>query len=244
LRSADLDRAAAAGTRAIEAIGRMRSGLGSGQLRTSFVAARRDTYSLQVEILLRLGRAEEAFEVADAARAATPIALTPSTQSTSSAPSGRRPAPDEEALLRRIEALVTAADSVEAASFADGLDRGDELADLREKLATVRADYETRLITLAEEQGGPLRTEVDVGRARAALAPSEALIQYLVTRDRLLVFVVTRQSLTVAQSDVAASDLRSRTRLLRQLVAEPETPPARLDPVLDRLSAPGRGGAP
>ncbi|MBW8838596.1 MAG: CHAT domain-containing protein [Gemmatimonadetes bacterium] len=56
---------------------------------------------------------------------------------------------------------------------------------------------------------------------RSALDPSEALLDYLVTRDRVIVFVVTRRGLNVVQREVAAAVLTQRIRLLHDLWGMP-----------------------
>ena len=63
-----LDSAAAVGRRAMAALERVRGGYGSGELRTSYLAGKQGAYADLAEVLRRLGRTEEAFEVADAAR--------------------------------------------------------------------------------------------------------------------------------------------------------------------------------
>ena len=63
-----LDSAAAVGRRALVALERVRGRYGSGVLRTSYLAGKQGAYADLAEVLRRLGRTEEAFEVADAAR--------------------------------------------------------------------------------------------------------------------------------------------------------------------------------
>ena len=63
-----LDSAAVVGRRALAALERVRGNYGSGVLRTSYLAGKQAAYADLAEVLRRLGRTEEAFEVADAAR--------------------------------------------------------------------------------------------------------------------------------------------------------------------------------
>jgi hypothetical protein len=51
--------------------------------------------------------------------------------------------------------------------------------------------------------------------------PREALLDYLVTRDRLIVFVVTRAGLNVVQREMASGTLTHRVRLLHDLWGAP-----------------------
>ena len=63
-----LDSAAGEGRAAVAAVERVRGGFGSPMLRSSFAAEKGVAYSDLVDILLRLDRTSEAFEVADGAR--------------------------------------------------------------------------------------------------------------------------------------------------------------------------------
>ena len=64
----ELDSAVAAGRRAVTAVERLRGALASDALRSTYVADRADVYSDLAIALLRLGRPDDAFAVADAAR--------------------------------------------------------------------------------------------------------------------------------------------------------------------------------
>ena len=66
---------------------------------------------------------------------------------------------------------------------------------------------------------GPTRTD-DV---RSSLDADEALLDYLVTSDRVIVFVVTRAGLTVVQRAIEPSVLTQRVRLLHDLWGSPTT---------------------
>ena len=64
----NLDSAAAAGYAAVDALERVRGSLGSGTLRSAFLASKTAVYSQLVDVLLDQGDLERAFEVADAVR--------------------------------------------------------------------------------------------------------------------------------------------------------------------------------
>ena len=59
-----------------------------------------------------------------------------------------------------------------------------------------------------------------------SLAPDEALLEYLVTPDHLVIFVLTERGLTVRSVEERASELRSRVQLARALVQRRDAGPA------------------
>jgi CHAT domain-containing protein len=58
-----------------------------------------------------------------------------------------------------------------------------------------------------------------------ALGSDEALLEYLVTSDRVLIFALTRSSLRVLESPVAEPDLLARVRLARDLFSQRQASP-------------------
>ena len=128
------DSAAVAGRRAVAALERLRSSHGSGLLRASFASFRAGTYGDLVAALLALGRTDEAFEVADAARGAGAQARGPPGQRTQATTSS----PAQEELLRRIGSLETEIRSREE----QGLDSGE----LRDRLSRAEREYEIAVL--------------------------------------------------------------------------------------------------
>jgi hypothetical protein len=207
---------------------RVRGNLASGVLKTAFTSARIQTYSDLVTILLRLGRPAEALEVADAARARA--------LSEHLAAAGREARPfdetarsfaDGERLLRRIDLLVGALDEVElgAPGAADPW-LAAEAQDRMSRLAAARGEYETLLINLAERQSSTATLLGGVwpsaARIQRALDPREVMLEYMVTPERLIVFVVTSDDIRIAESAVGSEDLATRVRFARELLrAEP-----------------------
>lgn len=217
------DSAAAAGQRAIAALERIRSGHGSGLLRASFASFRAGTYGDLVAALLALGRMDEAFEVADGARAGWVQAPRP--------PDGRAADHAREDQLRRIGALET--------EIREREEEGEDVPDageLRERLRRAEREYE---IALMSAGGGPSREAQQVGRAsrvREALASDELMLAYLVTPERLFVFSLTHRSMRARVVPVRATEIEARVRLARQLIADPATPADEAWAVLGHLS--------
>ncbi len=224
LRKGDLDSAADAGRRAVSMVERVRRNLASGVLRTSFSAARIQTYSDLVTVLLRLGRTAEAFEVADAVRAralsehlaaADPEDLPFDTTAVRLAESQR--------LLRQIDQLVAALDSVELGALSsDQQGRAAEARDRLSRLEKVRSEYEALLVSLTEGAGSTAAllgaTWTSASSVQEALQPTEVLLEYMVTPDRLVIFIITDEDIRIAESAIGSEDLATRIRLAREVL--------------------------
>ncbi|HUE95425.1 MAG TPA: tetratricopeptide repeat protein, partial [Longimicrobiaceae bacterium] len=99
------DSAVAAGWRAVAAVERLRGGYASGSLRTSFTATRGAVYLRLVEDLIRLGRIEEAFEIADRSHGRALLEHVSTLRSDGGA-TVRELAEEERQLLERIDELT------------------------------------------------------------------------------------------------------------------------------------------
>ena len=235
-----LDSAAAAGRRAVAAAEKVRGSFTSGILRSSFVTDKAAMYGDLVETLLRLNRIAEAFEVADAAR--SHALLEHLTAMSNALPAGAtvRSFSDGEAVLRHIDTLVASLDALEETRPAErspGVRRQSRV--LVAELNAARSSYETLLSQAADRDaagaallGGRRITAAEVQRA---LQPDEAMLEYLVTPARLVVFVVTRQEVRSLVVETARDDLARRVRLARDLLGEPASPAEAQGEVLTSL---------
>jgi CHAT domain-containing protein len=222
MRLGTLDSAVISGRRAIDAVERLRGSLASHSLRSTFVADRADVYCDLVVALLRLGRGEEAFGIADAARSRDLVEHLSAARS--DAASGHLPPEliEAEDLLRQIDVLARRLRDTPRRPPTERGATPDTLASaIAERLARARSDYEALLIRAA--QRNPRATallsarEVRLDDVRAALEPGEVLVEYLLASDRLVVFVVDRGGMRVFQSSVSTDALSQRVRLLQDL---------------------------
>ena len=233
-RRGELDVAAEAGRRAVQAVERLRAGHGSGALRTALAADRTAAYLELTETLLRLGRTNEAFEVADAARGrAFRESLGEAARRGDARTDWERGLAEQEELLARIDALESGL--LEAEKW------GDEsaVAELGARLRTARRDYEALRIRRRELAPVAAARGLTAGveAVRGALAPGEALVAWLVGPERLYTFVVTRDTVTALRAEERADGLAARVRLTRGLLMDPETPIARASAVLRALDS-------
>jgi CHAT domain-containing protein/tetratricopeptide (TPR) repeat protein len=222
-----LTAAAAAGREAVTAVERVRSKFGSGLLRTDYLAGRATAYADFVTALARLGRWDDAFAVSDAARGR---ALVEHLAATERHPSGRPTAQSSargEELLRRIDQLASQADSLEreVGPHGDSARRA-TVADLSRRLGEARSEYEAAAAEAADDRtpatallGG---TPVRASEVRASLSPTEVLLEYLVTADRVMIFVLTVDTVRMFTSPITVENLASRVRVARDFLANPQ----------------------
>ena len=222
-----LPAAVVAGREAVTAVERVRGNFGSGLLRTDYLAGRAAAYADFVTALARLGRWDEAFEVSDAARGRALVEhLAQAGESASGRPTAQSSVKGE-ALLRRIDQLASEADSLERelGPHGDPASRA-TVADLSRRLGDARSDYEA---VAAEATDDRTPTAALLGRApvrasevRASLLPGEVLVEYLVAADRVMIFVVTADTVRMLASRVSVENLASRVRVARDFLANPQ----------------------
>lgn len=224
----ELDSAVAAGRRAVAAVDRLRGTLASETLRSTYVADRADVYGDLAITLLRLGRTDEAFVVADAARSGELLRRIGAARDDARSGVLPRELVESEDLLRRIDDLVQKLRESERGrrrERGEAVDSAD--AALAAQLERARSEYEALSIRLAQQRPRSISVlgndPVRVADLRSVLGPGEALLDYLVTRDRLIVFVVTRAGLNVVQHAIASGVLTQRVRLLHDLWGTPGT---------------------
>jgi CHAT domain-containing protein/Tfp pilus assembly protein PilF len=212
-----LDSADVVGRKAVSAVERTRHDLGSGILRTAYLADKSRAYADLVSVLLRGKRVEEAFEFADAARGRALLEHLGSAEgdAPSSSPTARSLTKGEE-LLRTIDALVSRLE--ETGSEPSGDPASSRIREeLYARLTAARSEYEDLIAWTSDRDpasaaflGG---ARVRVEDVQNALQSDEALVEYLVTADEVVVFVVTRGGVAAFHSGISAADLTSRIRV-------------------------------
>ena len=218
-----LEAAIAIGRQAIAAAERIRKNYGSRDLRTSYATGKAEVYANQVLLLLRAGRIGEAFDVADATRGRALLEQLVSARADIDTSSDLGHLLEREQLLRRIDALTARLRLREATSpkervptFA-AMTRG-----MSDSLARFRGEYEA-LLARSDSRGSAaaalLSGTHDGARAvQRSLAPNEALLEYLVTPNEVLIFVVTSSGVSLRRTAETASNLTARVQLARDLL--------------------------
>jgi CHAT domain-containing protein/tetratricopeptide (TPR) repeat protein len=238
-----LDSAAVAGREAVEAVERVRGNFGSGFLRSSYAADKAAAYGDLLNVLLRLGRTGEALEVADAGRSRALLEHlgAPSAEASLRGATARGFA-ESERLLRRIDTLVSRLDVLDETppKERDSAARARGRA-LVAELTTARSTYEALMVRIAELDGagaallGGRRT--GAREVQLALRSGEAVLEYFVMPERVVLFVVTRDDVRSLSVDTPLEDLARRVRLARDLLGVPESSPEEVGAVLGALHA-------
>ena len=224
-----LDSAAVAGRKALASVERVRRGYGSGELRVSYTAGRLAPYADLVGVLVRLGRVEEAFEVADAARGRALREHLASAGNVRMAARAAGTLAAGEELLRSIDALVTRLVAMEERPPSER-DAGwdDTFRDLQVRLEDARAEY-GELLVRAQERDPASTVLLGGARVRArevmgALRKNEVLLEYLVSPDEVTLFAVEPAGVRTFRIDLTAANLTSRVRLAVDLVRKASAP--------------------
>jgi CHAT domain-containing protein len=217
--------AAEAGRRAVASLEVIRGHLDLGAQRTSFASQQVDTYADLVITLLTLGRLDEAFRIADAARGRGLVERLNATGTSLRTNASAADLAAAEALLRRIDALLGRLRDTDGGTRKDDRAADASSEQLTRALSDARSDYErivdrvTRVDTNTVILGA--RT-VEAAAIRAALGPREALVEFLVADDRVLIFVLRRTSANWISVPVARTELAERVRVARALIADRE----------------------
>ena len=235
-----LDSATVVGEQAIRAVERVRGRYAFAALRTAYAWQNADVYADLVTVLLRQGRVNDAFAVADAARGRALLEhLTEARNAATRLAGAARDFVVSEVQLRQIDELVKQLRS----NSAQPVERSPVTveSDLAAQVASARTDYEALLERAAatDQRGAILlgATRVRADAVRSALAANEVLVEYFVSPDRILAFAVTTDSVRPIQLPVDAELLASRVRLARELLGNRTSAPGAANLVLGSLYA-------
>ena len=225
-RLGSLDSAAALGRRAVSAVERLRADIASPEIRGTLVADRAEVYADLVVVLLRQGNTTEAFSVADEARSQELLEQLAYARNSAQVGALPRTLVDADLLLRRIDSLVVRMRETAPSRRPQRGEVWDSLnAGLAAELDTARAAYEALLIRAAQEHprtAGVLRGHTHSPRdIRARIQPGEVLLDYLLTNDQLIVFVLSSAKLDVIHQPFSPQSLTARISLLRDLWGSP-----------------------
>jgi CHAT domain-containing protein len=213
--------AAATGRQAIAGFERIRLGLGAGSLRSSYLADRASAYSDLVVTLLALGQTDEAFRVADEARGRALVEHLSGAGRDLPIHESTRESQTMQSLLRRIDELIerlrvrdTIGERNRSPGPADGA--------VARELFDARRQYEALLerASQADSTSNDLPARrLDASAIRRGLAPNEALLEYLSTPERLLLFIATRDQLRWKEIPAGSIELSERVRLAREKIS-------------------------
>lgn len=216
------EEAVAAYREAIVTIESVRGQLQEDRYRAGYIEDKYQVYVALVQLLLRMGKPQEAFETAEKLRARNYLDMLNR---------GMPPVRDEtrrqqEAALReRIRKLQAAVEQERDQPEHEPRRRALEV--YTEELAAAEREFQDMLDDLS-------RTEPAYAAARALRVPSSdevqsqlppgaALLEYLVGEESFSVFVVTREQLRAKTIPTPNKELRARIELLRDLITRADS---------------------
>ena len=206
----------------IQTIESVRNEVREERFRAGYIEDKYQVYVTLVQLLLKLGRADEAFVAAERLRARSYLDLL-----------RRGPAPIRSDAQRKRETTLQSRirelqKGIEAESIKPIPEQKRQKLDLFSKeLMSAEQDYENFLDDLASSEPDyaalrnlkvPERKEVS-----ARLPSGTALVQYVVCQDSLAAFVVTAEHLNAKIIDRNSTDLNSRIETLRALILRNKT---------------------
>ena len=207
------EEAVAAYRRSITSIESIRASISEDRFRTGFLQDKEKVYIALVRLLLRMGRAGEAFQYSERLRARGYLDLF----NRSALPPSNARAAELQARIRRLQRAIEEENSkppTEQRSDATSTFSG-ELADAEREyseLVDVHADAEALSPAVPE----PTEVERD-------LPENRALIEYVVGPRQIAIFVLRHDGLHATLEPVRSVDLESKITLLRDLIRRPES---------------------
>lgn len=203
---------------AVRVIESVRNRLQEPRFRAGFVDDKYEVYIDLVRLQLQLGRAEDAFSTAERLRS----------RSFAEQLGGRTPLPlsddsrrREAQLLDRIRQLQRALSDEDSDGQPVHAQRA--MSRFSQELQRAEQEYQAFLDDHAgtRTSANPTDTTSSSLNVQRRLRDDEALLEYVVSRDILMTFVVTRRAVTARTTPLRLTDLSARIALLRDLAQRP-----------------------
>ena len=203
---------------AIKTIEQVRSELREERFRAGYIEDKYQVYVALVELLLRLGHAEEAFLMAEKLRARSYLDLLSRGQYTPRNPARRQ---NEIGLKNRIRQLQK---NIELETAKPIPDQKRQVVDLfSRELVEAERDYQNLIDDLRTSDpayAAVLSTTAPTVRdIQQKLSADTALIEYVLAENSLSIFVMRPDGLRAMTAPVDAANVRARVDLLRSLMA-------------------------
>ncbi|GBC78365.1 Regulatory protein AfsR [bacterium HR08] len=212
---------------ALELIESLRAAAPGPELRATFLASKRDDYEFYIDLLVQLderepgrGHDRAAFQASERARARSLLELL--TEARMEVRQGI--APELKERERAVHARITGIQSQLLRVMSRAKPNPAEVAALEEALK--RADAEREQVELEIRRKHPryaaLQYPVPVGvsAVQEVLDEQTALLEYVLTRERALLFVITRADFRVLRLGASPATIRERVEKLRAAIAE------------------------
>jgi len=212
---------------ALELIESLRAAAPGPELRATFLASKRDAYEFYIDLLVRLderepgrGHDRAAFQASERSRARSLLELL--TEARMDVRQGI--APELKERERAVHARIAGIQSQLLRVMSRAKPNPAEVAALEEALK--RADAEREQVELEIRRKHPryaalqYPTPVGVASVQEVLDEQTALLEYVLTRESALLFVLTRADFRVLRLGVTPATIRERVEKLRAAIAE------------------------
>jgi CHAT domain-containing protein/tetratricopeptide (TPR) repeat protein len=223
----DLKAAEALFEQSLELIEHIRTAARLEEFKTEIASGTAELYSRAILLKIKSGKAAEAFELSERARARTLLDQLNGTRIS------MRKSADRE-LIEQEQALRFEMASLEK-KLQEEMSRGgapEACAPLEERLKQGRQAYAEIVVRLkvsnpeyAELQG---YSPILLGEIQQLLGPETTLLSYYVTASKTLIFIVTRDSLNVVEVPVGEKELRNAVDWFRSFASLRDPEPASL----------------
>jgi CHAT domain-containing protein len=202
---------------AVKTIETVRSELREERFRAGYIEDKYQVYVALVQLLLKLNRVEEAFVVAERLRAKSYLDMV----NRGAPPIRNQTQREKESMLRtRIRDLQKKLEDEHAKPSPDQKRLAEEI--YSKELTAAERDYENFLddISSSETTYAAVRAlKVPSGdEVRQQLRSNTALIEYVLSEQELMVFVITAEGLHAKAIPVRSVDIQSRVETLRDLM--------------------------
>lgn len=198
----------------------VRDRLAEQRFRAGFVQAKYQVYVELVRIQMKAGKAEDAFSTAERLRSKSYADLI---DTEFAVDSDSAEAQKEAELKERIRQLRKVLD--EERSNPGGEQRQPALQIYSEELIAAEQAYQSMLDDRqrSHSRRDMARQAPGYDQVRQKLQPGEALVEYVVADQQVMIFVLTREELAAISTDLARKDLHSKVELLRDLIRRPNS---------------------
>ncbi len=208
--------------RAIATIESVRGQLREQRFRAGYIEDKYQVYISFVQLLLRLGKLDDAFQTVERLRARSYLEMLNRGQPPIRNDKQRQ---TEIALRERIRLLQQRTEEEQGKAVAER--RTEALEVFSAELVTAEREYEQFLDESAKTEPGYAAVRSlsvpSASQVQSKLSSDTALVEYLVGESSLAIFVIKRDEIQCKSVAVRAEDFAVRVELLRDLIARPES---------------------
>lgn len=206
------------GREAVATLERLRNDIDLPEMRASFLEDKLEPYEQLVLLLVRQGLLAEAFRTMEYSRSRTLLEILteePASPDGRLAELRRKNQAMRREILRRTEELAAIPASADRDSATTAVLRA--LHDLRRQHDELRAAIGREL----PDGGAAAAAEpLSLAEAQAMLSPGSGVLEYYVTRNELVIFLITRDAVRAVTRPESETHLAARVKLLRSTMAQ------------------------